>query len=204
MYANNHKYRPICQLPYCCVPATLQMILYRRGMDIMTQEEIGAELGLRMPMRMRELFTDERITWLSDDSLENFGTQIRKKGCGINDFFGRHDIPLKISKLFKMKSIRDIEEFLRENLNDENDIIVSYIAWLKSKGEYKYIGHFVLAESVDYKNKILMLCDPEIPFWKKISFRDLLYQMSGEIDGRERGFHKVSSFLVLRKKFKGE
>jgi hypothetical protein len=185
------KYRPIMQLPHCCVSATLQMILYRRGLDILTQEEIGANLGLRMPMRMRELFSDERIEWLPDDSKENFGTQIRKKGCGINYFFKRKGIPLRISKLRKMKSVDNIENFLQENMNDNNDIISSYNAWLKSKGKYKYVGHFALVEKVDFKNKKVLLCDPEIPFWKEIGFGDLVYQMSMEIDGRVRGFYKV-------------
>ena len=179
------------QMPHCCVPVTLQMIFYRQGLDIMTQEEIGAELGLRMPLRMRELFTDERIKWLPDDSKVGFGTQICKKGCGINDFFKRKTIPLRISKLAKMKSVGDLENFLQKYMNGNNDIIVSFQAWLKSKGEYKYVGHFALAEKVDYKNKKLWLCDPEIPFWKEIGFADLVYQMSGEIDGRVRGFYKV-------------
>lgn len=179
------------QMPHCCVCATLQMIFYRQGLDIMTQEEIGAELGLRMPLRMRELFTDERIKWLSDDSKENFGTRIRKKGCRVNDFFGRHGIALKISKLYRMNSVENIDNFLCQNLSDEVDIIVSSMANLRTKRGYELHGHFALVDGADFAKEIVYVCDSDIPHWKEVTFSDLVYRMSGEIDRRVRGFYKV-------------
>ncbi|MFZ5341465.1 MAG: hypothetical protein ACOZBL_02705 [Patescibacteria group bacterium] len=40
----NPTYNPIDQLPYCCVPCSLSMILDRRNISHGTQEEIGYEL----------------------------------------------------------------------------------------------------------------------------------------------------------------
>ena len=35
------RYEPITEKPSCCVPAVLQMVLKRRGLPCMTQDEIG-------------------------------------------------------------------------------------------------------------------------------------------------------------------
>ncbi|HPO06062.1 MAG TPA: hypothetical protein PLQ36_03055 [Candidatus Gracilibacteria bacterium] len=43
------------------MPAVLQWIFYRRGLDIGNQIEIAKELGLVLPTRFREIFADEEI-----------------------------------------------------------------------------------------------------------------------------------------------
>ncbi len=61
MIYTNIFYHPFLQLPFCCVPAVLQWIFYRRGLDIGNQIEIAKELGLVLPTRFREIFADEEI-----------------------------------------------------------------------------------------------------------------------------------------------
>lgn len=78
-YRANPPYRPFYQLPYCCVPATLQWILYRHGLDILNQESIGAELGLRLPTKGKKLFKNRQIIFLDKTRKERFWYADRKK-----------------------------------------------------------------------------------------------------------------------------
>jgi len=79
------KYRPIHQLPYCCVPATLQWILYRRRLDILDQETIGVELGLQLPERFMNLISNKKII-IKPNNFGYFGTQIEKKNILLINF----------------------------------------------------------------------------------------------------------------------
>ena len=69
-------YQPISQKPYCCVPASLSMILNRRGIRHENQEKIGYDLGLIVSSEKSHLFTKVRT---GKKPLAGYGTQINKK-----------------------------------------------------------------------------------------------------------------------------
>ena len=48
------KYTPIVQKPYGCVIACLQMVLFRRGLKLISQDKIGFELGLIVPKEFKK------------------------------------------------------------------------------------------------------------------------------------------------------
>lgn len=106
MKGSQKKYRPISQLPYCCVPAILQWILYRRKLDIYDQILIGAELGLRVPEGFLKYFDNEKIRLFSLGAKE-YGTQILEEEYSINKFFEKFNIPLWISDEFHFKCVND-------------------------------------------------------------------------------------------------
>lgn len=182
------QYRPICQLPYCCVPATLQWILYRRKLDIYDQILIGSELGLRVPERFFKYFNNENIKELSCRAKE-YGTQILKEEYSIKRFFSKYNIPLSISEEFHFENIYDLEIFLIEKIKEGDiDIVIRFNNGIFNKENG--IGHFGLVISV--QDGIVIIGDPEPPFFKNVKLEELLFSISDKIDGVKRGLYLIT------------
>ncbi|MBA7694262.1 hypothetical protein ES703_102869 [subsurface metagenome] len=49
-------YKRKVELPFCCVPAVLQMVFERRGINVPEQEDIGYELSLIVPEEITPQF----------------------------------------------------------------------------------------------------------------------------------------------------
>jgi hypothetical protein len=177
------KYSPIHQLPYCCVPATIQWVLLRRGCNIGNQEEIGVQLGLRVPVKMKKYFQNRKIKIVPDNSKE-VGTQILKKKYSISNYFKKNNIQLKISKEFRFKNKKELEVFLLNNLGTDKDLILRF-----HSGIYKEngAGHLGIIINYNKKSKIVVIGDPEPPFFKKITLEKLLESLSKKFDGIQRG-----------------
>lgn len=189
MKGSQKKYRPIPQLPYCCVPAILQWILYRRKLDIYDQILIGAELGLRVPEGFLKYFDNEKIRLFSLEAKE-YGTQILEEDYSISRLFRNYGIPLSISEELHFEDVYDLEVFLVEKVREENvDIIVRFNNSIFNKESG--VGHFGLIVGV--QRGIVMIGDPEPPFFKDITLKELFFSISGEIDGVKRGLYLVES-----------
>lgn len=183
-------YRPIQQLPYCCVPATIQWILYRKGYDILDQELIGVEFGLRIPQRLSKYFQHEGLQILADDA-EEFGTQTRKyEKYSINSFFRKFKIPLEISQLYTFNNTNLLQSFLIEALKGDNDIILSYNDKIFDPNQPT--GHFSLLVNIESSGEIL-IGDPAPPFFKRIHVKKMIFAMSDKIDAQQRGIYLISN-----------
>lgn len=185
----NKQYRPFHQLPYCCVPATLQWIFYGRGLDIMDQESIGAELGLRIPEKFSYIISNEKVKIVSDDSLE-LGTRIFEKGFSIPEFFQRFDIPLQFSRQYHFETEKELKNFIVGKLRSDNDVILRFHNHI-FKGE-KGTGHFALIVGFNEDKDKVLLGDPEPSFFKEANLKDILFSISDNVDGRKRGLFIVS------------
>ena len=185
-------YRPFYQLPYCCVPATLQWILYRHGFDILDQETIGGELGLRLPLKAKQFFTNKKIKYLQKEPKEGFGTQIEKKKYSIGNFFIKYNIPLAISGMNVFKNKNELKKFLVDNLSKNSDIIVRYNNHLFKRKGQKSCGHFAVIAEFDDTSEKVIIGDPELPHFRKTTLKQLLYSISNQIDGIQRGLYVVN------------
>jgi len=146
------KYKLIKQRRYCCVPAVLSMILDRRKIKHGTQENIGCELGLIVPKEKAHLFKKART---GKKPPAGYGVQISKNDCSINDYFIRHNIPLE-EKFYPLEKIKNIKNFITENLKNDNDIIVCFNnKLLFGVGD---CGHVSLIENIN--NEIITLNNP--------------------------------------------
>lgn len=183
-------YRSFHQLPFCCVPATLQWVLYRRGLDILDQETIGVALGLRMPEKFAYLLSNPEVVVLPDDAPEH-GTQIFTKGYTINEFFEKFAIPLSLSQQYRFNGERELNVFLRENVKTENDVIIRFHNAVFKKG--KGAGHLAVVTDFDHKTSVATIGDPNPPFLKRMTLQEILRAMSGDIDGQERGMFVITS-----------
>jgi len=188
---HNLIYKPFHQLPFCCVPATLQWVLYRRKIDIMDQETIGVALGLRIPKKFSKFFQNKKIKFIVNKSSEA-GTQILKSRYSIGNFLKKFNIPLKISHLYNFKKEEDLKKFLLKNLKNRNDIILRYNNKIFKSKKYSGFGHFGVIADFKEKSKKVLIGDPEPPFFKETSLKKLLFAVSNKIDGIERGFFIIS------------
>lgn len=176
-------------MPYCCVPATLQWILYRHKLDILDQETIGVELGLRLPIKTKSIFKHKNIKFFNNNSKIKFGTQIEKKKFSINKFFKKYNFNLKISKLNYFSDTEKLEKFIIKNITNNYDIILRYY-----NGK---CGHFSLITAYNKKLKQAVIGDPEGPFFRTMSLNKILSSMSNKFDGIKRGLYVISANSLL-------
>ncbi len=183
-------YRPFYQLPYCCVPATLQWILYRRKLDILDQETIGAELGLRLPEKGRSRFKHPQIKFLASEPREGYGTQIEKKKYSINNFFRSHSIPLSISGQIIPKDRENLISRFLFGQESNYDVILRYHTGIY--GSEKGYGHFSLLIAYNSEKDTFTVGNPELPFFRVLSTEEVFTAISSKYDGIQRGLYFVT------------
>ena len=150
-------------------------------MNILDQELIGIELGLRIPKKGKKIFKRVGIKFLDKDPVGGFGTQIEKE---------KYSIPLIISKLLFFETEHELRNFLKDNLKSGNDVILRYNNVIFKSGE-KGHGHFSVISEYDDKTAEVVIGDPNPPFFKKASLKQILYSISNKLDGQRRGFYII-------------
>ncbi len=174
------KYIPLVQQRYCCVPACIQMVLLRRNIPPISQEEIGYDLGLIVPQKDKKLFCKVRI---GKKPLAGWGTQVEKENYSINRFFKKNKINLKSEYVFLTEPKR-IKKFLKENLRNK-DIIVLFNYGKLYRGKEGDSGHVSIIENITGNH--IVLIDPEYDVPKRRIVT--LEKMSKAIEshGKEKG-----------------
>ena len=182
-----HKYVPLTQQKYCCVPTVLQMILLRREMLSLNAEEIGYELGLTVPDPDKELLPLART---GEKPPAGWGTQIGKPEFSIEHFFEKFNIPLKYSYV-PLSEISDVKSWILERFSEDDDLIAcfNYSALYGGSGE----GHVSLVESVE--NDEIVLVDPErnVPKFRTVKLADLIHSMEEHGEDNKAGFWLIKS-----------
>jgi hypothetical protein len=185
------SYSPIPQLPYCCVPAILQWILYRHGFPIDNQEEIGIELGLRLPERVKNGFNNPHIAYLIDEPRDGWGTQIEKKKYSINNYFYSHKLPFTCSEQSTFHSVSKIKTFIESNFRKDNDIIIRYLKQHPVRPS-EYNGHFSLISALNKNENMITVGDPAGPIFWKCYLEEIIDLMSNKHDSVQRGLYIIS------------
>ena len=184
-------YKPIKQLPYCCVPACLSMILDRRKIKHKSQEEIGYELGLVVPEDKIHFFTKVRT---SKKPNTGYGTPAGKKKYSINDYFSKNKIKLK-ETYYQPHQIKDVKQFIIQNLQKGNDLIVcfNYRALYRPKDkESGGQGHTSLIQSIHDDIIILIDSAENVPNKRKVKLGKLISAMRYHGKKNEGGFWLIS------------
>jgi len=182
----NPSYRHLVQKPGLCGPCCLQMILLRRGLKWIDQEEIAYNLGMPVHINDKDIYMYKMPTV---DTYKKVGPYLRELGeKKAQDFIKKFKLPLSINIRY-ISEIKDPQKFISDNLKKGNDIITNF--WFKPLGWGDY-GHFMLISEID-GNRI-KLCDSarnHKSYWW-ISIDKAVAGMSKEFDGNERGFAVVS------------
>ncbi len=150
------RYDPITEKPYCCVAAVLQMIMIRRGLRSMSQDEIGWELGLIVPPEIKSQFTKVRTGPMPP---AGYGTQTSKPEFSIENYFNRHRLPLSITRV-SPSSLKELISTLKAALDRDNDVVLCFNSQrLFGEGD---IEHAALIEAFHYTTGQVTVVDPAI------------------------------------------
>lgn len=146
---NDSRYIPFTQQDYCCVPTSIQMIMYRNGIPLIPAEELGYHLGLTVPPDVANLFYRPN-TSDTPPSTAGYGTQIYNPDYEPNSVFEKLNIPLA----FKAKlasEIRDAQDLLNqlEIVESEGSDALLCFNHGVIRGEFKpNTGHVVVFDRV--------------------------------------------------------
>jgi hypothetical protein len=179
------KYKHLVQKPQFCFPTIVSMVCLRKGYWL-DQEDIAKDLGIKVTKKVSKSFNYKFE--IAKNILEagyDVGSIDVKK---LNTIFKKHKIPI-IAEFKKISEINDVDEFILENIKNNNDLGMLFL-W-KAFGKKVDYGHYVLVLSYNSKTKIVEVCDPASEgtksFWSsKIS--KFMSGMSSKWDGKERGF----------------
>ncbi len=179
-------YKPIKQKPYCCVPACISMVLDRRQIAHKSQEEIGYELGLIVPKRVRRLFKRVRV---GKRPSSGFGTRVGQKRYSINSYFSKNKIPLKES-YFPISGIKECGGLIGKNLKEGNDVLVCFNnKRLFGEGDW---GHVCLIEKIS--SDAVTLMNPQDAKRKTVNLRELIGAIKYHGRRNRGGFWIISSW----------
>lgn len=181
------SYIAMTQQLYCCVPACVQMVLYRRDLPLLEQEDIGVDLGLRIPPEevnnFRNVPTGRRPPG-------GWGTRINVKKYSLNTFFKKRNLPLS-NTYYSLDDILDVPEFIGDNLSQNNDILICFRYDALYHVDIPY-GHASLIEEID--NSTVTLVDPrQGPKRKKVSVDDLIKS----IEKHHKGDMQLGGFWLI-------
>jgi hypothetical protein len=182
------NYIPLTQQKYCCLPCCVQWIMLRRGMRLISQDEMARDLGVVIAPEDQRLFNIKMKTVKKlPKGKSGYGTWTYK----IPEFLKKHKIPLTVKRFYPSK-IDNVKDFLIENLKNGNDIIVSFniAAYARPESGVNYV-HSCIIDSITAKseNVIVTLGDPAYSHRKffDISLEKLLQGMSTKY-GKEKSF----------------
>ena len=169
------RYMPFTQQPYCCVPACFQMVMYKRGIPLIPQEEMAYALGLTVPEKEAYLFAKVRT---GKKPSAGWGTQINLPEYEVNRVFPQLDIPLSMVRL----STKDFEtpaqlaELLEKVQAQDGDALLCF-DYGKLWGLEFTGGHVCVFNSID-KN-VVTIIDPErnVPKIRTVSIDKLFKAM---------------------------
>ncbi|UCG95459.1 MAG: hypothetical protein JSV92_00180 [archaeon] len=183
-------YVPFSQHEWCCVSAVLQMIMYRRGIKLMSQEDIGYELGLIVPRKDKKMFNRVRT---GKRPSGGYGTRIYIKKYSINSFFKRHKIKLVKNHVYT-EDLKEAKKLIISNIKKGNDLIICF-NYRKLYKTGHSTGHVSLISSFDTKKNIVTLIDPAeiVPEYRKVSLKKLLDTIKYHGKSNWGGFWVVKS-----------
>lgn len=140
----NPPYSIIRQLPACCVPACLSMVLQRRGLLHWSQEEIGEQLGLVVPEPSAWFYRDHT----GPQPPSGWGTRIGHPEYALQSFFDRNALPLQFAYDPTIKS-----NIITERMLLDDDQILCF-----ESAAYPGSGHVALLTAVE--DETCELIDP--------------------------------------------
>lgn len=117
-------YPIIKSLPYCCVPASIEAILKRHGINGITQLEIANQLGICASEKERnnlsKIFTKVKYS----DKKNDFGIIIGNET--LNNLFSHFDLPFNESYI-SWQELNDINiETILSNVKEDEDAILFF------------------------------------------------------------------------------
>lgn len=167
---NNSRYVPLTQQPRCCVPTSIQMIMYRKGIPLIPAEELGHHLGLTVSPEDGELFYKARVA-AKPPSAAGYGTQIFNREYEPNKIFKKLGIPLRFTLTLadELRDTKDLLYRLKEiEKNDEDALLCFNHGVIRGKFE-PFTGHVAVFDRISKGQIQLVDASPKQPKWRLVS-----------------------------------
>ncbi|MCA9332751.1 hypothetical protein KDA00_02660 [Candidatus Saccharibacteria bacterium] len=165
----NTRYVPFTQQASCCVPTSIQMIMYRNDIPLIPAEELGYYLGLTVSPENKHLFYNPRT---SDEppSTAGYGTQIFVPEFKPNKVFEKLGIPLSF-EIISANSLNN-EKNLMDQLKDiEAQNLDALLCFNHGViiGEYKpHSGHVAVFDRIIDNEIQLVDASSKQPKWRLV------------------------------------
>lgn len=187
------RYTPFTQQPYCCVPTSMQIIMYKLGVPLVPQEEIGYHLGLTVPPEDKDLFWHVRV---SDKPpvASGYGTQIQKPQFNPNEAFKKLDLPLKFTYdlIDKFSSIDNARIHLKNAEKENRDIIVCFKYGALYDTDQAYGHASVFDHYIDETDEVRLIDPaPRAPKWRVVALQKLFESMKKHGPDNGGGFWEI-------------
>jgi hypothetical protein len=151
----NNRYNPITQKRYCCVPESLLMVMERRGIPQITQDELGYELGLTVPQEEAGNYTRVRT---GEKPSSGWGTQIQNPKYEINKALAGISVPLTVEVDTDIQSAEDLGSKLQAVQDADGDALLCF-DWGKLWDEDVVAGHVSVFDRLE--GDVVHLIDPQ-------------------------------------------
>lgn len=162
------RYVPFTQQKSCCVPASISMIMYRLGVPLVSQEELGYHLGLVLDKESRQLFWSPRA---GKKPPTGYGVQTYKDQFSLRVAFKKLHLPIKVLE-HHIDSFADkaaLVAFISTGIND-NKHFMAILGNDVLNGTRKNGGHACVIDRIYPKRDIIRLIDPSVARakWREI------------------------------------
>jgi hypothetical protein len=171
---NDSRYIPFTQQSYCCVPTSIQMIMYRNGIPLVPAEEIGSHLGLTVPPEDADLFFNVR-TSKEPPADSGFGTQIQFPEYEPNQALQKLQIPLIFSQKLSstIENSSQLLKILQEVEDNNSDALLCFNHGV-IRGEYQpNSGHVVVFDRLVGNAVQIVDASPRNPKWRTVNIDTL-------------------------------
>jgi hypothetical protein len=175
------RYVPFVQQPYCCGPACLQMVLYKNNLPLVSQEQIGAELGLVIPPEAKDAFFNADVR---DKPVvgSGYGTRIQDSEFGLDKLIEKQNWPFNFS-VELASAFPDETSFiarLKELVAADTDVLVCF---QNDHGT----GHICVLDIVGSDTVRVMDPAQSYPKWRSMSYADIYGRVKAHGDDNYGG-----------------
>ena len=178
------RYIPMTQQPSCCVPTCLSMIMYKRGIPLIAQEELGYHLGLVISEENKHLFYNPRT---GERPISSYGTQIYKEEFHPNNVFPQLGIPLEMiyHSVDEFKDENELESFILKKIEQDADLLVCFDHG-ELNNDHEQRGHVCVVDQIFSESGEIRLIDPQRnqPKWRMVKLKNLFDAM--KFHGKEK------------------
>ncbi|MCA9397269.1 hypothetical protein KC573_00420 [candidate division WWE3 bacterium] len=166
---NDSRYIPLTQQRSCCVPTSIQMIMYRNTIPLIPAEELGYHLGLTVKPELKHLFYNVRYS-KTPPSEAGYGTQIFNPEYDPNKMFRHFNIPLhfRIKLAHEIENSHELIALLKEVERKDSDALLCFNHGV-IEGEFEpHSGHVAVFDRVIDEKIRLVDASPSQPKWREV------------------------------------
>ena len=191
------RYIPFSQQPYCCVPTSIQMVMYRHNIALLPAELLGYHLGLTVPKKAAKFFWNSHIGKRNPSQLRpmsGYGTQIFEENYEPNKVFKKLGIPLKmdLAPIINFNDFSEFKKYLLELSKKDFDILLCFHHGTLINDKTIDNGHVVVLDKIyPTSNKIRFIDPTRGPKWKIFSMIKVYKAMKAHPNQKVAGFWEL-------------